>query len=200
MTQSRAPLNPCTVTMSTLQMNDDLQLVKAYLAGSDEAIEELVIRYQKPVYYFIFRMIHDAEEAKDLTQKTFLNVATSLKNFRGDSSFRTWLYQIATNASLNHIKKRKHTEVEAEDSLPGNGAGPLSRMVDREQRDLVRQAITRLPERQRLALILRVYNGLSCLETAQAMGCSEGAVKAHYHHAVKNLKGMLKESGHEVTS
>lgn len=183
-----------------LQMSDDLQLVKAYLAGSDEAIEELVTRYQKPIYYFIFRMINDAEEAKDLTQKTFLNVATSLKDFRGESSFKTWLYQIATNTSLNHIKKRKYTEVEAEESLPGSGASALSRIVDREQRDLVRQAISRLPERQRLALVLRVYNGLSCLETAHAMGCSEGAVKAHYHHAVKNLKGILKESGHEVRS
>lgn len=181
-------------------MSDDLQLVKAYLAGSDEAIEELVMRYQKPIYFFIYRMINDEEEAKDLTQKTFMNVATNLKDFRGDSSFKTWLYQIATNTSLNHIKKRKYTEVEAEESLPGNGASPLSRIIDREQRDLVRRAISRLPERQRLALVLRVYNGLSCQETAQAMGCSEGAVKAHYHHAVQNLKGILKESGHEVRS
>ena len=186
--------------MSIPQMSDDLQLVKAYLAGNDEAIEELVTRYQKPIYYFIFRMINDAEEAKDLTQKTFLNAATNLKDFRAESSFKTWLYQIATNTSLNHIKKRKYTEVEAEESLPGKAETPLARLEDRQQRDLVRQAITRLPERQRLALVLRVYNGLSCIETAQAMGCSEGAVKAHYHHAVQNLKGMLKESGHEVKS
>ena len=179
-------------------MDDDSHLIDAYLSGSDEAFEELVVRYQKQIYAFIYRMIHDMEEAKDLTQKTFINAIQGLRGFRRESSFKTWLYRIASNVSINHLRQNSRESIELDESFRGNEKSPLSTLMEEEKLDDIREGVNWLPERQRLALCLRVYDGLSCSETATVMGCSEGAVKTHYHHAVKKLKAMLKEKGYEV--
>lgn len=174
-------------------MEDDARLVERYIAGETDAIEELVMRYQKQIYAFIYRMTKDMEESKDLTQKTFLNAVNGIRDFRKTASFKTWLYQIAVNTSLNHIKRNKREEVEVEDSFASTQAGALTSIIENEKREHVRKSLDMLPERQKLAVVLRVYESLSCAETAKAMGCSEGAVKAHYHSGVKRLKEVLKE-------
>lgn len=173
-------------------MDDDRQLVERFMGGDDAALEELVVRYQRQLYGYIYRMTQNMEDAKDLTQKVFINIMSGIRDFRKESSFKTWAYRIATNVCLNHIRQRKD-EVEVEEPLASGQAGVLSIMIERQQRQRVRDAVRSLPERQRTALVLRAYEGLSCTETAAAMGCSEGAVKAHYHHAVSKLKDMLKE-------
>ncbi|MEW6002223.1 MAG: RNA polymerase sigma factor [Nitrospirota bacterium] len=178
-------------------MDEDLRLIEKYCSGNEEALEELVLKYQKQVYGLIYRMTNDIEEAKDLTQKTFLNVIKGIKDFRRESSFKTWLYRIAINVGLNHRKSR-HEEVELEELLKGDQPGALSRIIEKERRIYIRKSLAEIPERQRLALLLRVYEGLSLSETAQVMGCSEGAVKANYHNAVKRLKEILKVKGYET--
>ncbi len=179
-------------------MQEDIELIDRYIAGDGEAIEKLVMKYQKNIYALIYRMINDMEEAKDLTQKTFVRAVKGIRGFRKEASFKTWLYQIAINQSLNHIEKNKHKEVELEESMAGNQKGILSAIIEKEIKGHIKNAIDALPKRQQLAIILRVYDGLSCDETAQVMGCSEGAVKAHYHNAVKRLREILKERGYEV--
>lgn len=179
-------------------MDDDNRLIERYIAGDDMAIEELVIRYQKLIYAFVFRMVKDVEEAKDLTQKIFLNAINGVRGFKGRSSFKTWLYQIASNASLNHISRDRREEVELDDSIAGNQRGALSLLIEREGREGIRENMERLSERQRLAMILRAYEGLSLEETAAIMGCSEGAVKAHYHNGIKKMRTLLRDEGHET--
>ena len=179
---------------------EDLDLIERYIAGDEGSIEELVMKYQKQIYALVYRITNDIEEAKDLTQKTFVKAINGLKGFRKEASFKTWLYQIAINTSLNHIRQSKHEEVEIEGSIMGNKANALTDIMENEKRNYIRKGLDELPERQKLAIVLRVYNGLSCSETAKAMGCSEGAVKAHYHNGVKRLKGILKEKGYEVRS
>jgi RNA polymerase sigma-70 factor (ECF subfamily) len=174
-------------------MDDDRQLVERFMGGDDTALEELVVRHQKQIYGYIYRMTQNMEDAKDLTQKVFINIMSGIRDFRKESSFKTWAYRIATNVCLNHIRQRRD-ETEMDESLAGGGAGVLSLMIERQQRQRVRDAVRSLPERQKTALILRAYEGLTCADTAAAMGCSEGAVKAHYHHAVGKLKDMLKEN------
>ncbi|OGW31573.1 MAG: hypothetical protein A2X59_12135 [Nitrospirae bacterium GWC2_42_7] len=181
-------------------MEDDIGLVERYIAGETDAIEELVMRYQKQIYAFIYRMTKDMEESKDLTQKTFLNAVKGIRDFRKTASFKTWLYQIAVNTSLNHIKRDKREEVEFEDSVASSQSGALTSILENEKREQVRKSLDTLPERQKLAVILRVYESLSCAETARAMGCSEGTVKAHYHSGVKKLKEVLKEKDYEFSS
>jgi RNA polymerase sigma-70 factor (ECF subfamily) len=178
---------------------EDISLVERYRKGDSGAIGELVVKYQKQIYAFICRIINDPEEAKDLTQKTFLKLFNAIGSFRNEASFKTWLYQIAMNTSLSHFKQNRHRagETELQETIIGSEAGVLSLVLEKEREDYLRKALGELPERQRLAVILRAYEGLSCKETAGVMGCSEGTVKAHYHAAVKGLKDILREKGYE---
>lgn len=173
-------------------MDADVKLIERYLEGDTTAVDELVIKYQKQIYALIYRMTKDIEDAKDLTQKTFIKALNGIKGFKKKSSFKTWLYQIAINTSINHLRQNKHKKTELEDSLAEDNKGALTTIIEDEKRGLIKKAMDKLPERQRLAIVLRVYEELSCSETAKAMGCSEGAVKAHYHNGVKKLKENLK--------
>ena len=107
-------------------MKEDISLIAEYLKGDEEAIEELVRRYQKMIYVFTYKMVNDMEEAKDITQNTFIKAIKGIKGFKGKASFKTWLYRIALNTSLNHIREGRHKEVEFDETLPGNQAGNLS--------------------------------------------------------------------------
>ena len=158
------------------------------------------MKYQKQIYALVYRMTNDIEEAKDLTQKTFVKAINGIRDFRKEASFKTWLYQIAINTSLNHMRQNRQDEVEIEESIMGNKANVLTDIIEDEKRNYIRKGLNELTERQKLAIVLRVYDGLSCSETAKAMGCSEGAVKAHYHNGVKRLREILKEKGYEVRS
>jgi RNA polymerase sigma-70 factor (ECF subfamily) len=142
-------------------------------------------------------MIYDMEEAKDLTQKTFIKAIKGIRGFRKEASFKTWLYQIAINTGLNHIKQRREVEIELEESitnpeLVSGQRSALSDIIEKEKVAWIKRGLNELPERQRLAITLRAYDGLSCSETAKVMKCSEGAVKAHYHQGVKKLREILK--------
>lgn len=181
-------------------MDEDIGLVESYIAGDEEAVEKLVVKYQRQIYAVIYRMTKNIEDARDLTQKTFVRAIEGIGGFRRESSFKTWLYRIAINISLNHIKQNRREEVELVDTIMGNQAGTLSKIIENERKSYIKKSLDELPGRQRLALILRAYEGLSCSETAQAMGCTEGAVKAHYHNGVKRLREILKEKGYEIKS
>ena len=96
-------------------MEEDIRLVERYIAGDGRSVEELVMKYQKQIYALVYRMINDIEEAKDLTQKTFVKAINGIRDFRKEASFKTWLYQIAINTSLNHIRQSRYVEVELEE-------------------------------------------------------------------------------------
>jgi len=183
-----------------MQMTDDIALIQRYLAGEEAAAEELVLRYQKQLYAFLYRMTRDMEEAKDLTQKTFLKAIQGLGGFRGDASFKTWLYQIALNTGLNHLKENRREMVDIDETALGSSDDTLDGLIEEERKQRIRNSLHRLPERQRTAVVLRAYDGLSCMETAQVMGCSEGAVKAHYHLGVKKLREYMEECGYAARS
>ncbi len=181
-------------------MDEDLRLVERYIAGDVDAVEDLVVKYQKQIYAVLYRMTGNTEDAKDLAQTAFIKAMEGVKGFRRESSFKTWLYQIAIHAGLDHLKRNRRQEVELEESLVGHHSGTLLNIIEEERRVAIKEGLAKLPERQRLAVILRAYEGLSCAETARVMGCTEGAVKAHYHNAVKKLREILKGRGHEIES
>ncbi|MCL5022118.1 MAG: RNA polymerase sigma factor [Nitrospirae bacterium] len=181
-------------------MDEDLHLVDRYLRGDADAVEEIVIKYERQMYAVAYRMTGDREDAKDLTQKAFVRAIEGMRGFRRESSLKTWLYQIAINVTLNHLRGNRREERELEESDAAVHPGALSDIIEKEKRECVKKGLERLSERQRLAIVLRAYEGLSCEETARVMGCSEGAVKAHYHNAVKRLREVMKEKGHEVRS
>ncbi len=179
-------------------MDEDIRLIERYIAGEMDAVEELVVKYQKQIYAVLYRMTGNTEDAKDLAQTAFVKALEGLKGFRRESTFKTWLYQIAIHAGLDHLKRNRRQEVELEESLLGHHSGTLSKIIEKERRVSIKKGLDTLPQRQRLAVILRAYEGLSCAETAHVMGCTEGAVKAHYHNAVKKLREILKGRDYEI--
>jgi RNA polymerase sigma-70 factor (ECF subfamily) len=174
-------------------MDEDIRLIDKYLAGDEYAIEEIVMKYQRKLYALAYRMTGNIEDSKDMAQKAFIQAFNNIKGFRRESAFYTWLYRIALNLCLNHLKKKDRQDIELNESISAGTGTPLSSVIKKEQSLHLRNAIATLPERQKAAITLRTYQGLSLKETAEVMDCSEGAVKAHFHHGMKKLKDKLKD-------
>lgn len=186
--------------VETTRSREDLRLIERYLAGDEYAIEELVMKYQRKIYALAYRMTGNVEDSKDMTQKTFLQAFKNIKGFRRKSAFYTWLYQIALNTCLNHLNKKERKTVELNESFPGSEGSAMSAIIEKEKGFYLKTSLKKIPGRQRAAIILRAYEGLSLKETAEVMKCSEGAVKAHYHNGIKSLREVLKERGYEIQS
>lgn len=177
-------------------MDQDSGLIDSALAGAREAFDELVLKYQKPLYAMLYRMVRDPDDAADLLQKTFVKAFTGLAGFERRSSFKTWLYQIAINLAKNLYRERSRAvHVPIDDVVIGHNPKTLQRLIKREQKDRVRSAVAGLPEKQRLTLLLRIQERKTFEEIAGIMKCSVGTSKANYHHAVQKLKGMMAEAG-----
>ena len=183
-----------TITMSNA---DDRTLVEACLAGDTASFDVLVERHRRQVYQVCYRFVANHEDASDLAQDVFLRAYRSLRTFKGQSAFSTWLYRIAVNVSLNRVSSKQpiaeaidvheHEDVRAE---------PADHAVLRQERAAtVRAAIARLPRKQRATMILRMYHELPHEEIAAILGSSVGAVKANFFHALANLRKLLQESG-----
>jgi RNA polymerase sigma-70 factor (ECF subfamily) len=173
----------------------DLHLVTRFRAGEQRAFAELVQRYQRPIYYLALRYLNNDADAADITQTTFIRAFKALDRFRGESSLRTWLYRIAINLSLTHLRKRGReqptdlTEVHTgELAVAPRGASGL---ISGQESWALRAAITALPPKQRLVLELRVYDELSFREVAELAECTENAAKVNFHLALKRLRTMM---------
>jgi RNA polymerase sigma-70 factor, ECF subfamily len=177
--------------------SEDEDLVERFRGGDRGAFDELVRRYQRPIFYLARRYVRDDDEAKDLAQRAFVKAFQGIDRLRGPGAFKTWLYRIVSNLALNHIRDRarvaREAEARAEAAVDPIGTARMTGVED--QREL-RAAIEELPPKQRLVLELRVFDELSFKEVAVAAGCSENAAKVNFHHAVKRLRQcMTRGSG-----
>lgn len=180
----------------------DEELVRRFRAGEQRAFDLLVLRYRKEIYRIAYRITGDHGEADDLAQETFCRAFGGLDAFRGEASFRTWLYRIVSNLSLNVVRssrvvRRDAATVEAlaEGGNPATVQEPVGAadLIRGERAAKLRQAIAALPRRQRSTLILRAFEGLPYKEIASVMGCSTGTAKANFSHAVAFLRRELKD-------
>jgi len=175
-------------------MDEDLDLIVRTEAGDREAFNELVIKYQKPLYSLLYRMVSNHDDASDILQKTFVKAFTGLSSFERRASFKTWLYQIAINLAKNLYRDRARVEyVHIDNVVIRKNPRTLETLIHNESRMLMRQALGELPEKQRVTLILRVQEGKKFEEIAEIMKCSLGTAKANYHHAVQKLKAIMEE-------
>jgi RNA polymerase sigma-70 factor (ECF subfamily) len=175
-------------------MDEDLDLINRTLAGERGAFDELVIKYQKPLYSMLYRMVSDHDDASDLLQKTFIRAFKGLGAFERRSSFKTWLYQIAINLAKNIYRDRSRVQyVSIDDVVLKKDPRTLENLIQQENRLLLRQSLAELPEKQRMTLMLRVQEGKKFEEIAGIMKCSLGTSKANYHHAVQKLKKVMGE-------
>lgn len=176
-----------------------LAWVQAAQEGDQVAFSQLVERFQRDVYGKAFSILRDHMDADDVVQETFLRVYRALPGFRFESSFRTWLLTIATRQALNHLDRSRMPAEALEDPVDGSEhpalrveSTQLSGLVDEESRRLLREALPKLPPRQREALRLRLENDWKYDRIAQEMGTTVGTVKANIFHAIQNLTRSLQ--------
>lgn len=177
---------------------DEQATLAAARTGDREAFGRLVERYQRDVYRLCYRYVNDHHDASDLAQDAFLKAFRAIGSFRGDSAFSTWMYRIAVNTCLNFRSAKRAAREELPETLPDPRPGIGQRILDDEQSRRVREAVTRLPEKQRATLILKVYNELTHDEVAKILGSSVGTVKANLFHALANLRKMLAAGAPEA--
>lgn len=175
-------------------MDEDLDLIDRTEAGERDAFNDLVMKYQKPIYALLYRMVGNHEDASDLLQKAFVKAFTGLRSFERRSTFKTWLYQIAINLAKNVYRDRARFEqVPIDDVIIKRDPRTLETLIQNESRLLLKEAVANLPEKQRLTLLLRVQHDKKFEEIAEIMKCSLGTAKANYHHAVQKLKMTMGE-------
>lgn len=165
------------------------------------AFEELVDRTHRQVYTLAVRLVGDRHEAEDVAQDAYLRVHRSLRGFRGDARFETWLYRIVANAAMNHLRKRRRFgEPAAEPELLARSE-PQAGPGDAPSHDEVHDALAILPVGQRAVVVLKDVYGFTCEEIGEQMGVSTGAVKLRLHRARRRLKehlyGVAAKERHE---
>ena len=174
----------------------DSELISAFKNGDITGFNEIVRRYQQQVYWVIRKMVNSHDDADDLTQEVFIKIYSALKDFREESNLFTWLYRIATNYSINHIRKAKvrntvsfeivTEQVESKEKKSDEAVDEKTKMK------LLIEAIETLPAQQRAVFNLRYNENLSYEDISKVMKKSVGGVKANYFHAVKKLGDYLK--------
>jgi RNA polymerase sigma-70 factor (ECF subfamily) len=174
---------------------DEAALVEASLAGRRGAFDVIVERHRRPVYQLCYRFVGNHEDAADLSQDVFIRAYRGLRNFRKESSLGTWLYRIGVNVCLNRLNsKAPRTEaIDERRHVDFQSDSPAERVLRQERAARVRDAIARLPRKQRATLVLRMYHEMSHQQIAAVLGSSVGAVKANFFHALGNLKKLLAD-------
>jgi len=180
----------------------DEDLVRIAQAGDNRAFDELVRRYRDKVYRLSYKILRHEEDAAEALQDAFLSAYRGLKNFKVESTFSTWLYRIATNASLMKYRRRREGHVSLEQSQSSDGSGeplqipdwsaqPLGDLLNRETREVMEEGISRLPEELRTVFVLRDIEELSNAEVAEILNLSVAAVKSRLHRARIFLRDRL---------
>ncbi len=181
-----------------MAVTPDSELIKRFLEGDREAFDELVVRHQKQMYSTAYRMVGDAETAEEIAQEAFIRAFKGLRGFRHKANFSTWLYRIIMNLCYTELKRRmKESEMTRE--TVGNTFSPLHEtMAHEERRSWLERQIQLLPFKQKSALTLRIFQGLSFKEIGRSIGCSAGSARVNYRHALLKLKDALIRSGEEL--
>ncbi|MBN2308495.1 MAG: sigma-70 family RNA polymerase sigma factor [Candidatus Hydrogenedentes bacterium] len=192
-------LAPAAAGRDVPDAGDEQALVERARTGHDDAFEELVRRYRNDVFSLAYRYVHNREEAWDLSQDVFVKAHRSLRRFRGDAKFKTWLLRITANHSKDFLKKRRLDTVPYNDALEAPGAasvaGPDRAYEAQELGQLIQAALDTLSHKHRTAFVLREFEGLSYEEMAGVMGCSVGTVMSRLHHARRKLRNRLTRMG-----
>jgi RNA polymerase sigma-70 factor, ECF subfamily len=184
---------------------EDAALIEALRAGREAAYEELIERFQQPVYNLVYRLMDDPADAADVVQEVFLKVFRNITHFRGDSTLKTWIYRISCNEAYNqrrwftrHRRNEVGLDAGEEDGsptlnsvLPDRGRSAFDLVCDREMRALVEDALTELNPQFRAAVVLRDIEDLSYEEIAEVLQISLGTVKSRILRGREALRKAL---------
>jgi RNA polymerase sigma-70 factor (ECF subfamily) len=185
----------------------DVQLMLDVKAGDEQSFELLLRRYRTPLVNFLYRMVRNREQAEDLAQEVFIRVYRARDEYVPSAKFTTWLFRIATNLALNSLRDHRHEKLELSidapltaDSEEGDER-PFEvadkhltveqKLVEEERKKMIRHAIEKLPEKQRVAVLLHKYQELDYAEIAKILSCSESALKSLLFRAYEVLRVEL---------
>jgi len=186
-----------------MTLTDD-ELVAKSVGGDAESFNQLILRWERPIYALAYRVIGREEDARDVCQETFLRAFRALPGFKGQAKFSSWLYRIALNLCRDWIRRQRRAPVMQmpEGIDPGELAaerGPVESIDElvarRELSAVVEEAMALLPEEQRTAIILKEYHGMTFQEIADMQGCPLSTVKTRLYQGLTVLRRHLEKNG-----
>ena len=171
-----------------------VELVHAARNGDRRAFARLVHLNRGSLVSLVRRYVVDSDEVEEIVQRTFVRAHDNLSGFRGDASFRTWLFRIAINLSLNHLRDTsKARPLRSEDVDAITNSLSTARLMAREARRRLADVLQLLPPMQRLAVELRILHELSFRDIAEICECSEDSAKTNFHHGIRKLREAMAE-------
>jgi len=183
-----------------LVLDKDKDIVNEFLQGDAELAATLFVRkYRKFVYSTALRFVQNYEDADDIAQEAFIKAINNIRNFRGDSSMKTWLYKITSNLCSSFLRRKKlfsfFSGSSSEDyfEVPSGDVSPHQSVENKEFESRFRKMLARLPEKQRETFALRYFDELPYEEISRMLGTSVGGLKANYYQAVQKLASLLKK-------
>lgn len=186
----------------------DQQVVVYAQEGREDAYRELIKRYERPVFSLIYRMVRDNETAEDLAQETFIKVLNNIDRYRPEFKFSSWLFKIANNITIDHLRRRQLDTISIEgapDAVTGErmrataitvasgGESPLEELESKEIGASIEQAIAKLRPEYRACIILRHVEDYSYDEIAEIVKLPLGTVKTYIHRARQELREHLED-------
>ena len=180
----------------------DEELVVLSTAGDTDSFNQLVVRWERPIFALAYRVLGREEDARDVCQETFLRAFRALKGFKGQSKFSSWLYRIALNLCRDWIRRERRIPVVtplAADMEPASPNGPVETaeelVVRRDLGRVITRAMTALSEDQRTTIVLKEYHGLTFQEIAELQGCPLSTVKTRLYQGLSVLRRQLQRRG-----
>ena len=184
---------------------EDFRLIdKATIENDEQAFAELMKRYKKPVYHMILKMVRNVDDAEDLTIEAFAKAFRSLKRFKKDYTFSTWLFRIATNNAIDFIRKKKLETMSLDTSftddsgenvtidVEDNDLNPMEETIKSQKIELIRIFVDKLPPKYQRLVKLRYFDELSYEEIAKELEAPLGTVKAQLHRARELMYDLVK--------
>ena len=185
---------------------DDAAMMLRLAAGEMECFDFLINKYRRQIVHFMYRMVHNQAVAEEMAQEVFLRVYRSRETYRAEARFSTWLYRIATNLAVNHARDTKNERtaqtihLDEPDSETGTTpdvadqhVSAEANMLRQERMDAIRQHVTALPERQRMAVLMHKYEEMDYKQIGEVLKLSESATKSLLFRAYQTLRETLKD-------
>ena len=189
---------------------EDFRLVDRAVGGDEKAYALLLQRYRRAVYHMILKMVRNVDDAEDLTIEAFGKAFRSLHRFKKDFTFSTWLFRIATNNSIDFIRKRKlytlsidsaYTDDDGQAvsmSIPDQNLNPQDEAIKAQKEEIIRVVVNQLPAKYQKLVKLRYFSELSYEEIAVEIGAPLGTVKAQLHRARELMYDLVKNKRDQI--
>jgi RNA polymerase sigma-70 factor, ECF subfamily len=190
--------------VSVLFSEDDPELMKKVAKGDHQAFEVIFNKYKGPIMNYVYQMVKNRDIAEDITHDVFLKIFAKADSYDPGKKFTTWLWSIAKNTTIDHIRKKK--ELLVEDITPGDenatpaidryadkAASEDAKLIQKAEREIVQGCMGKLPEMQREVIAMRMFSELPYQEIAKALNKSEGAIKSLIVRAKESLKKCVKQ-------